>query len=116
MLTYVSDLNHPKNGYLVSELVDKINDQLNNRTLYILVKLLCNRVFDSTMYKNLTRVATGAYGTVYKASFSHDPSVEVGIKVLEVPKHIYDRCVLYDMFTEILILDRHRNDPRNCHL
>ena len=109
-------INHPKNGYIVPELVDKTNDPINNRTIFILVKLLCTRIFDASIFKNLSRVDKGAYGTVYRGNFLYDDAMEVGIKLSEVPKHIYDRCVLYDMFTEILILDRHRNDPRNCHL
>ena len=42
--------------------------------------------------------------------------MDVAIKLMEVPKSIYDRCVLHDIFTEILVLDRFKDDPRVSHL
>jgi serine/threonine protein kinase len=39
-----------------------------------------------------------------------DPKV-VAIKSMSFPKSIYDRCVLYDIFTEITCLEKFRFEP-----
>jgi hypothetical protein len=41
---------------------------------------------------------------------------EVAVKLMPVPKSIHDRCVLHDIFTEILILDKWKADERICKL
>jgi hypothetical protein len=55
----------------------------------------------------------GAYGQVYAAKLFDQ---EVAVKLMPVPKSIHDRCVLHDIFTEILILDKWKADERICKL
>ena len=46
----------------------------------------------------MTRLAVGAYGTVYKCTLDNGKT-ELAIKLMEIPKSIHDRCVLHDIFT-----------------
>ena len=41
--------------------------------------------------------------------------MSVAIKLMEVPKSIHDRCVLHDIFDEVLVLDRFKDDSRISH-
>ncbi len=63
----------------------------------------------------MSRLAVGAFGVVYSAYF---PQLQekVAVKQMDVPKNIFDRCVLHDIFTEITILDRFRGDSRVCQM
>ena len=89
----------------------------------------------------MTRLAVGAYGTVYKCTLDNGKT-ELAIKLMEIPKSIHDRCVLHDIFTgknslniflffvlncraltsilllfkEIFILDSLRHNDSVCHL
>ena len=58
----------------------------------------------------------GAYGSVFRCRVEHAEKMEVAVKLMSAAKDIHDRCVLYDIFTEILILDRFKSDPRSCVL
>lgn len=35
---------------------------------------------------------------------------------MTVPKSMHDRCVLHDIFTEIMVMDKFKNDPKIVHL
>lgn len=63
----------------------------------------------------MKRIAIGAYGTVYRCVVENE-KLEVAVKLMELPKSMYDRCVLHDIFTEILIMDTFRRDQRICRL
>ncbi len=80
-----------------------------------LLKLHCARLFRPAMYKDLVKLATGAYGSVYRGRTEGD-DCDVAVKLMTLPKAIHDRCVLHDIFTEITILDQHKNDSRISHL
>ena len=72
------------------------------------MKLLCKSFFDISAYSSWSKIATGAFGTVFECSTSFvDPTV-VAIKQLSFPNSIYDRCVLYDIFNEITSLQEFR--------
>jgi hypothetical protein len=43
-------------------------------------------------------------------------AVEVAVKLMNVPHSVHDRCVLHDIFTEILILEHFRGDRDACRL
>ena len=61
--------------------------------------------------KNWSKIAEGAYSQVYESKTNlAEPSV-VAIKELFIPKSIYDRCVLHDIFTEITCLEELRLEP-----
>eukprot|EP00026_Physarum_polycephalum_P001048 Phypoly_transcript_01049.p1 GENE.Phypoly_transcript_01049~~Phypoly_transcript_01049.p1 ORF type:complete len:1112 (+),score=220.65 Phypoly_transcript_01049:278-3613(+) len=107
-------INHPQNEAMVSELVSAT--QAMGTPYFRLLKLLFVKIFNPLLYDDLERVATGAYGTVYKTKLIHKEDTDIAVKLMAVPKSIHDRCVLHDIFTEILILDKFKNDPRCCHL
>jgi hypothetical protein len=67
-----------------------------------LLKLLCWRLFDTARYSNRDPDVRlrGAYGTVYKAFLPSEP-FEVAVKVMEMPKNIYDPSLLGDIYTEV---------------
>jgi hypothetical protein len=107
-------LNHPLNRDIIPELAEATCEL--GRTEFSLLKLLCTRLFQKDMYKNLMRLAIGAYGTVYRCRLVPEyQRMDVAIKLMPVPKNIHDRCVVHDIFTEILILDRFKRDTRVSH-
>ena len=73
-----------------------------------LLKLLSGALFDSSTYMGWKKIATGAYGTVYECETGLAEPEKVAIKKMAVPKSIYDRCVLHDIFTEIASLEEFR--------
>lgn len=73
-----------------------------------LLKLLSTAFFDPTLYTGWHKIAKGAYGTVYECTTGLAEPVTVAIKKMAVPKNIYDRCVLHDIFTEIASLEEFR--------
>ncbi|KYQ93892.1 putative protein kinase [Tieghemostelium lacteum] len=107
-------ISYPENEKIIPELCKKTHEMGPN--YFRLLKLLFNRLYHSNLFKDLKRVAKGAYGTVYKGTLSNDEGLEIAAKLMPVPKSIHDRCVLYDIFTEILIMDTFKSDPRGCHM
>ena len=73
-----------------------------------LLKLLSGALFESSTYMGWKKIATGAYGTVYECETGLAEPEKVAIKKMAVPKSIYDRCVLHDIFTEIASLEEFR--------
>jgi len=58
-------------------------------------------------------MAEGAYGTVSSGKLLGE---DVAVKQMALPRSIHDRCVLHDIFTEILVLDKWKADERICKL
>jgi serine/threonine protein kinase len=75
------------------------------------MKLLCSSLFDSSLYRDWRKLATGAYGTVYETTTNLSEPTTVAIKQMKFPTSIYDRCVLHDIFTEITCLEAFRLEP-----
>ena len=101
-------LNHPSNHHILPKLLNLVSHIVPTLSGQRLLKLLCASFFDASIYSNWQKIATGAYGTVYQCSTGlHDPAV-VAIKKMSVPKTIYERCVLHDIFTEISCLEEFR--------
>ena len=73
-------LNHPDNQnilpYLAS-IVSQFRPALSGQRL---LKLLCSRFFDASMYTDWRKIAAGAYGTVYKCSTGLSNPSSVAIK------------------------------------
>ena len=101
-------LNHDRNKMILpklQKLVGCITPPLSGLRL---LKLLSTTFFDSSMYTGWKKIAVGAYGTVYECSTGLAEPQKVAIKKMSVPKSIYDRCVLHDIFTEIASLEEFR--------
>jgi hypothetical protein len=107
------DLNHPANCAIIPLLTEKTHSM--GDAPFRLLKLCCTRLLQPTIYKDMAKIASGAYGSVYKCRLETE-GVDVAVKLMNLPKGISDRCVLHDIFTEITILDAHKTDSRVSHM
>lgn len=110
-------INHPSNEQVIPYLHSEVKKL--GRGAMIFLKLICKKLFQSSLYQNkIKRIGVGAYGTVYKCKlpFEHAGISTVAAKMMEVPKSIHSRCVLHDIFSEILIMDQFKGDPRICRM
>ena len=76
-------------------------------------------MFQTNIYSNkIKRIGVGGFGTVWqcKLPFSHSNLDTVAAKMVEVPKDVHSRCVVNDVFTEILVMDLFKGDPRICRM
>ena len=80
-----------------------------------LLKLIWCGLFRPYFFEDPEVVGYGAYGTVYRMRHV-TTGQDFAIKLMEKPRTTEDRCVLHDLFTEVLIMDRHKDDARICHL
>mmetsp|Transcript_10661 Transcript_10661/g.20673 ORF Transcript_10661/g.20673 Transcript_10661/m.20673 type:complete len:1973 (-) Transcript_10661:893-6811(-) len=103
-----SHLNHPSNQHILPRLAQLISHIVPPLAGQRLLKLLCTAFFDSKLYTGWRKIGTGAYGTVYECETGLSEPVTVAIKKMSVPKSIYDRSVLHDIFTEIACLEEFR--------
>ena len=110
-------LNHPANEHLI--------EPLNRASLALgphvhrLFKLHVESIFAQSPYSHLSKLAAGAYGTVYEAQVEPlcgDDVSRVAIKVTDRPKDIFGRCVVHDLYSEISILDLMSADSGVCHM
>ncbi len=101
-------LNHPLN-YRILPILHQVVAEIRPALAGLrLLKLLCKAFFDVSFYSGWSKIASGAFATVFECSTNFaDPPV-VAIKQLCFPKSIYDRCVLYDIFNEITALEEFR--------
>lgn len=97
-------LNHPANLSILPRLLRKVAKLRPPLAGQRLLKLLCTRLFDPSMYRDQKLLARGAYGTVYSCTTGLAEPKTVAIKILPLPKSISERCVLHDIFTEIAVL------------
>jgi hypothetical protein len=107
-------LNHPMNNKmsLINRILDTVHLNVNPPLAGLrLLKLLCSSLFDITLYnsgKEWKKLAEGAYAKVFESKTNIAEPTHVAIKQLFLPKSIYDRCVLHDIFTEITCLEELR--------
>eukprot|EP00727_Mastigamoeba_balamuthi_P012987 m51a1_g8310 putative protein kinase (2055) ;mRNA; f:75379-83383 len=117
-------LSHKANFSLLPELYHAVREA--GDAPFRLLKLLSKRFFDTEMYRDLKKLAAGAYGTVYQCKLEHsasksqngipEPNRDLVVKLMHLPGTIHDRCVLHDIFTEVLVLDKFKTDRRVTHL
>jgi serine/threonine protein kinase len=103
-----SHLNHPSNQHILPRLAQLVSHIVPPLAGQRLLKLLCTAFFNSNLYTGWRKIATGAYGTVYACETGLSEPATVAIKKMSVPKSIYDRSVLHDIFTEIASLEEFR--------
>ncbi len=101
-------LNHPANQWVLPSLLGKVEKLRPPLAGQRLLKLLCTRLFDPSIYREQRLLARGAYGTVYSCRTGLAEPKTVAIKILPVPNSISERCVLHDIFTEIAVLEELR--------
>jgi hypothetical protein len=107
-------LSHMKNQSYVPTLMKKIEQVSPPLAGLRLLKLLCPSLFDLSLYgkqQDWKKLAAGAYGVVYECKTQFAEPQYVAIKQMQLPKSIYDRSVLHDIFTEITCLEEFRLEP-----
>jgi serine/threonine protein kinase len=99
-------LSHNLNEVTVCELSEYFNSVNAPKVGFTrLLKLLCKKMLNVSIYSGWDKLATGAYGTVYKCQTCLVEPKVVAIKRMNFPQSIYERCVLHDIFSEITALE-----------
>jgi len=111
-------LNHPANERIIGRLADvthnlKYTNPSLGKSSALILKLFLKRLFQPSLLTQFSPLGTGAYGKIYACKLLGE---DVAVKQMNVPPSIHDRCVPHDIFTEILILDKWKNDERICKL
>ncbi|CAL5983559.1 Kinase [Hexamita inflata] len=114
-------LNSPINKKVLQSLLQKKLDTSQER----LFRLLCYQKFNSELYKlqQYKLLAKGAFGEVYSGNVSLARSQQlqkcatpVAIKVQRLSQNINDRCVLYDLFNEITVMEKLQKYQNFCQI
>lgn len=105
-------LNHPANASIVAPL-SLATKKRGSASAFRMLKLLSTRLFQPSLYKDLVQIGDGSYGVVYSCKLLGEA---VAVKQMPLSKSFGDRCVLHDIFAEILVLDKWKNDHRICTL
>ena len=101
-------VNHPDNQHIIYLLLKLVSDIHPFGCGQRLLKLLVTNLFDSSIYGGWKKIGIGTYGRVYECSTSiAEPSI-VAIKKMSISENIFDKCILFDIFTEITALESFR--------
>lgn len=104
-------LNHPGNQHILPLLLEKSIEINPFPAGQRLLKLLCIALSDMSIYTDRKKIGKGAYGHVYECNTNLAEPHTVAVKEAKLPTAIHDRCVLFDIFTEITCLEHFRLDP-----
>lgn len=109
-------LNHDLNQNVVADMLEDLRHM--SRGEYILWKLMCRSLFESSAYGEREKIGQGAYGTVFRCCLQMvDGKREtVALKISAVPKSVFDRSTLSDIYSEVLILSQLKGMKSFCHL
>jgi len=127
-------INHPENSVLIPLLNERV--QSMGPSVVVLLRLLSCALFNTSLYRSRERIAQGAYGVVYRCTLPSEmaggigmiqtctangtpitvSSGLLGVKLIDVPMSIHDRCVLQDIFHEVIILHSLKAEPTVCHI
>ncbi|CAD8067421.1 unnamed protein product [Paramecium sonneborni] len=105
-------LHHHLNNSQNQNVIKLVLQKITNIKIIRLLKLLCIQLFDKTQYTDWQKIASGAYGVIYQCKTNLKEPEYVAIKQMGVPKSIYERCVLYGLFTEIACMENFRLNPQ----
>jgi len=101
-------VNHPDNQHIIYLLLKLVSDIQPFGCGQRLLKLLVTSLFNPDIYDNWKKIGVGTYGMVYQCSTHIAEPSHVAIKKMNVSENIFDKCVLYDIFTEITALESFR--------
>jgi len=104
-------INHPCNLPILGPLQDKL--RANSESAFLFLKMMSKRFFQPQMIHKVKDLGKGAFGAVYLCTFLGQ---NVAVKQMNTEKDINDRCIPHDIFSEILILDKWKEDERICKL
>jgi serine/threonine protein kinase len=92
-------LNHASNEMVLPPLL-----AANARGTTRLLKLLCEKLFNPPAFTRRARIGRGRFGTVYLAT-APSCAEPLAVKLVDVPSSIHEHCMLYDVYTEIAIME-----------
>jgi serine/threonine protein kinase len=67
------------------------------------------------LYQNRQRIGMGRFGKVFSAQLT-TTGQQVAAKLLDIPRTFEEDCVLFDLFTEITVLERLRCAPHTVQM
>jgi serine/threonine protein kinase len=109
-------LNHPDNQEILPLLYKNVSEIHPSGAGHRLMKLLCINLYDSSIYRDWDKIASGAYGQVFQCRTNLAEPTLVAIKKIGVAESIFDFCHLFDIFTEITALETFRMEGCVTHL
>ena len=105
-----SHINHPRNADVVATLVpDGAQQQSSAAPVARLLKLLCESLFPTPMFvsPNSQQIGRGQFAQVYLMRVPHLPH-SLAVKQVDMSSTAHQRVVLYDLYTEVAVLERMR--------
>ena len=103
-----SHINHPRNADIVATLVP---DGLQHRSSPTarLLKLLCESLFATPMFvsPNSQQIGRGQFAQVYLMHVPHTTH-SLAVKQVDMSSTAHQRVVLYDLYTEVAVMERMR--------
>jgi len=108
-------LNHGANSSMLPWLFQQA-DTIGSIGGFCVLKLLCGTAMHRWMYTNWTRVAGGQFGTVYRCNVQLSADGTIAVKQIPKQNNIQDRCVFFDVFSEVVCLDTLRFQGHVCQL
>jgi hypothetical protein len=109
-------INHRENSQILPKLLRLVSEIKPFGVGQRMMKLLYKDLFDSTIFTQWTKIASGAYGTVYQCQTNIAEPTTVAVKKMGVSESIFDRCRIHDIFTEITALETFRMEGCVTHL
>lgn len=109
-------LNHSDNQEILPLLYKNVSEINPSGAGHRLMKLLCINLYDSSMYRDWDKIASGAYGQVFQCKTNLAEPNLVAVKKIGVAESIFDFCHLFDIFTEITALETFRMEGCVTHL
>lgn len=108
-------LNHGANSSVLPWLFQQV-DSIGRIGGFRILKLMCETAMHRWMYTDWTRIAGGQFGTVYRCNARLSKEGTIAVKQIPKQSNIQDRCVFFDVFSEIACLDAIRFEGQVCQL
>ena len=104
-----SHLNHPLNSSILPSLFSTSLTPHHSSPLTRLLKLLCEPLFPTSLFlhPSSTQIGRGQFAQVYLAHLPHLPH-PLAVKQIDMASTAHQRVVLFDLFTEVSVMERMR--------
>ena len=67
------------------------------------------------MFSRVQRLGRGRYGSVHACTLPFSDE-QFAVKMVDLPENSLDQCVLYDVYTEIAIMEKFKYQNNVSHL